>query len=134
MANDIGNYARHAKYWDWGGYDRSEEHEHWLKYAVSTSCPPTFVSVWASTTPSICKGVAELLAPRNIRVNCINPGCNDTGYMFGEAYDAITKNHPAGRWGTPDDTADLALFLHSTYGKWVTGQVIASHGGCKGEF
>ena len=33
MANDIGNYARHAKYWDWGGYDRSEEHEYWRKYA-----------------------------------------------------------------------------------------------------
>jgi 3-oxoacyl-[acyl-carrier protein] reductase len=82
----------------------------------------------------LCRGAAELLAPRNVRVNCINPGCNDTGYMFGEAYDAIAKNHPAGRWGTPDDTADLALFLHSTYGKWITGQVIASHGGCKGEF
>jgi len=32
MANGIGNYARHAKYWDWGGYDRTEEHEHWLKF------------------------------------------------------------------------------------------------------
>jgi SAM-dependent methyltransferase len=33
MANDIGNYARHAQYWDWGGYDRTEEHDYWLKYA-----------------------------------------------------------------------------------------------------
>ena len=61
-------------------------------------------------------------------------GCNDTGYMFGEAYEAVAKNHPAGHWGTPDDTADLALFLHGAYGKWITGQVIASHGGCRGEF
>jgi SAM-dependent methyltransferase len=33
MTNDIGNYARHAQYWDWGGYDRSEEHEYWYNYA-----------------------------------------------------------------------------------------------------
>ena len=82
----------------------------------------------------LCRGAAELLAEKNIHVNCINPGCNDTGYCFGETYEAIAKSHPAGRWGTPDDTADLALFLHSSYAKWITGQVIASHGGCKGEF
>jgi 3-oxoacyl-[acyl-carrier protein] reductase len=29
----------------------------------------------------------------------------------------------------PDDTADLLLFLHSDYAKWITGQVIASEGG-----
>ncbi|MCL2321563.1 MAG: hypothetical protein FWC47_05575 [Oscillospiraceae bacterium] len=28
----------------------------------------------------------------------------------------------------------MALFLHSSYAKWITGQVIASHGGNKGEF
>lgn len=32
--NDIGNYARHARYWDWSGHDRSAEHEHWLTYAM----------------------------------------------------------------------------------------------------
>lgn len=30
---NIGNYTRHARYWDWGGHDRTEEHERWLKYA-----------------------------------------------------------------------------------------------------
>ena len=34
MTNDIGNYARHAQYWDWGGHDRSDEHEYWYKYAA----------------------------------------------------------------------------------------------------
>lgn len=34
MENGIGNYARHAQYWDWGGYDRNAEHEHWLTYAA----------------------------------------------------------------------------------------------------
>ncbi|MGI6239699.1 MAG: class I SAM-dependent methyltransferase [Christensenellales bacterium] len=31
--SEIGNYARHARYWDWSGHDRSAEHAHWLNYA-----------------------------------------------------------------------------------------------------
>ncbi len=34
MTNEIGNYARHARYWDWSGRDRTAEHEYWLKYAA----------------------------------------------------------------------------------------------------
>ena len=33
MTNDIGNYAKHAQIWDWGGYERIEEFEYWCKYA-----------------------------------------------------------------------------------------------------
>ena len=33
MKHKIGNYARHAQYWDWGGYDRTPEHEYWRAYA-----------------------------------------------------------------------------------------------------
>ena len=79
----------------------------------------------------LCKQSAHLLSDRNIRVNCINPGPNDTGYCTGKAHEDIAKMFPAGRWGTPDDTADLLLFLHSPYAKWITGQVIASEGGFK---
>jgi len=79
----------------------------------------------------LCRQTASVLANRSIRVNCVNPGSNDTGYCFGEAYEAEAQNSPHGRWGTPDDTADLLLFLHSTYAKWITGQVIASDGGVK---
>lgn len=77
----------------------------------------------------LCKQAAAALAEKNIRVNCINPGPNDTGYMAGEAYDTVAKMFPAGRWGTPNDTADLLLFLHSSYAQWITGQIIASEGG-----
>jgi len=28
-----GNYAAHAKFWNWGGNDRTQEHEFWYKYA-----------------------------------------------------------------------------------------------------
>lgn len=77
----------------------------------------------------LCKQTSVALASQNIRVNCVNPGPNDTGYMTGEAYEAVAKMFPSGRWGTPDDTADLLLFLHSEYAKWITGQIIASEGG-----
>ena len=59
-------------------------------------------SVSKEATICLCRGTAELLADKSIRVNCMNPGCNDTGYCFGEAYEDIAKRHPAGRWGTPD--------------------------------
>ena len=79
----------------------------------------------------LCRQSSRLLGDKNIRVNCINPGPNDTGYCFGEIYEEVAKRFPSGRWGTPDDTADLLLFLHSTYAKWITGQVIASDGGVR---
>lgn len=77
----------------------------------------------------LCKQCAVALAEKNIRVNCVNPGPNDTGYMSGEAYETVAKMFPSGRWGTPNDTANLVLFLHSEYATWITGQVIASEGG-----
>ena len=79
----------------------------------------------------LCRQTSYALGDKNIRVNYINPGPNDTGYLFGEAYDNVAKRFPSGRWGVPDDTADLVLFLHSTYAKWITGQIIASDGGFK---
>ena len=79
----------------------------------------------------LCRQASFLLGEKNIRVNCIDPGPNDTGYCFGEEYQSVANMFPSGRWGTPDDAADLALFLHSSHAKWITGQVIASDGGCR---
>ena len=33
ITDTIGNYVKHAKYWDWSGHDRTEELEYWFKYA-----------------------------------------------------------------------------------------------------
>ena len=91
---------------------------HQMAYAVSKDA-----------TIGLCRQSAHLLRYKSIRVNCIDPGPNDTGYCFGEEYESVAKLFPSGKWGTPDDTADLALFLHSSYAKWITGQVISSNGG-----
>ncbi len=72
---------------------------------------------------------ATALSSHQIRVNCINPGPTDTGYLTGEAHQAVANMFPSGSWGTPDDAARLVHFLHSDYAKWITGQTIASEGG-----
>lgn len=77
----------------------------------------------------LCKQASAALADQNIRVNCINPGPNDTGYLTGKEHEIVAKMFPSGCWGTPDDTANLAQFLHSDYADWITGQIIASEGG-----
>ena len=79
----------------------------------------------------LCRQASYMLGEKNIRVNCINPGPNDTGYCVGDVYNRVAELFPSGRWGTPDDAADLVLFLHSSYAKWITGQVIAADGGFK---
>ena len=53
----------------------------------------------------LCKQAAAALASLNIRVNCINPGPTDTGYLAGEDYEAVARLFPAGKWGTPYDAA-----------------------------
>ncbi|HHX11974.1 MAG TPA: SDR family oxidoreductase [Clostridiales bacterium] len=77
----------------------------------------------------LCKQSAVALAPQNIRVNCINPGPTDTGYLEGKDYETVTKMFPYGRWGMPEDAARLVHFLQSDYARWITGEVIASEGG-----
>jgi 3-oxoacyl-[acyl-carrier protein] reductase len=70
--------------------------------------------------------LAEALADRGIRVNCVNPGPTNTGYLDGVD---PTGRMPSGRWGEPDDAARLVAWLCSDDGRWVTGQVIDSEGG-----
>ena len=67
----------------------------------------------------LTRGAAQLLGEKNVRVNCIDPGANNTGWYAGDT----------SRWCTPNDAADLVLFLHSNYAKCVTGQLIASDKG-----
>ena len=69
--------------------------------------------------------LADALADRGIRVNAVNPGPTNTGYLDG----VEATRMPAGRFGEPDDAARLVAWLCSDDGHWVTGQVIDSEGG-----
>lgn len=59
----------------------------------------------------------------------INPGPIDTGWMTPEIRQGGAAQTPAGRLGTPADTADLVRFLLSDAGTWITGQLLYSNGG-----
>jgi 3-oxoacyl-[acyl-carrier protein] reductase len=69
--------------------------------------------------------LSDALADRGIRVNAINPGPTNTGYLDG----VEPARMPTGRRGEPDDAARLVAWLCSDDGRWVTGQVIDSEGG-----
>ena len=77
------------------------------------------------------------LASRGIRVNAIAPGSiYFQGGLWAQAkqdnrplYDSILASIPSGRFGMPEEVADLAVFLGSDAGRWVTGQTIAVDGG-----
>ena len=80
---------------------------------------------------------AALLSRRGIRVNCIAPGSVefaggvwDQRRVKGDPLYTDTLNSiPFGRMGTPEEIADVALFLASHQARWVTGQTIAVDGG-----
>lgn len=80
---------------------------------------------------------AGMLARRKIRVNCIAPGSIEfpDGHWDlrrqanDPVYERIHRSIPFGRLGTPEEVADVALFLASPLARWVTGQVIVVDGG-----
>jgi 3-oxoacyl-[acyl-carrier protein] reductase len=77
----------------------------------------------------IVVAAAVELADRGVRANVINPGPIDTGWMTDEIRAMCASDTPAGRLGTPQDTADLVRFLLSDQGSWINGQVLYSNGG-----
>ncbi len=74
------------------------------------------------------------LAPRGVRVNCINPGFIETAMTEAiHALDAvrtmIEQQTPMGRWGKPEEVAAVALFLASEDASYVTGAPYVVDGG-----
>jgi 3-oxoacyl-[acyl-carrier protein] reductase len=72
---------------------------------------------------------ASELSGQRVHANVINPGPIDTGWMTEEIRALGVAETPAGRLGTPDDTANLVRFLLSGQGSWINGQLLYSNGG-----
>jgi 3-oxoacyl-[acyl-carrier protein] reductase len=97
---------------------------------------PAYAAVKAAMI-SYTASQAALLAPKRIRVNCIAPGSIEfEGGVWDQRrkardplYDRVLKSVPLGRMGTPEEVAEVALFLASRHARWVTGQTIAVDGG-----
>lgn len=74
---------------------------------------------------------AKELGPDGIRVNAIAPGFIETdmtAHLSKSVRDERLKNIALGRTGTPEEVADVALFLASNMARYVSGQVLGVDG------
>ena len=79
------------------------------------------------------RSVSTELAPHAIRVNAIAPGIVDTAQprdgMTEEEINAASDLVPLGAMATPDEIADVAMFLSSEASRHITGQTLQVNGG-----
>ena len=90
------------------------------------SCTPGFLGEKSEYRDGT---IADQLADDGIRVNTVNPGPVDTGYLTEEMLRTIAPMFPHGRYGVPDDPARLIAWLVTDEAAWITGQVINTEGG-----
>ncbi|MDX1815259.1 MAG: 3-oxoacyl-[acyl-carrier-protein] reductase [Thermodesulfobacteriota bacterium] len=78
------------------------------------------------------KSMARELASRGVTVNAIAPGFIMTAMTAAlpeNVRQGFLDQIPMGKFGTPEDVAELAVFLASEGASYVTGQVIGINGG-----
>jgi NAD(P)-dependent dehydrogenase (short-subunit alcohol dehydrogenase family) len=108
---------------------------------VNVSSAARILAVPGFTAYTAAKGAVEALtktlalelAPQAITVNAVAPGAIDTP-MNRNSYTAEVRHTyheriPLGRIGTPEEVADVVLFLASDAARYVTGQELVVDGG-----
>lgn len=116
----------------------------WLKHDVkgsivnlaSISASVAFVDSSAYCTTkaavaSMTRCIALEYGPKGIRANSMAPGIIDTAMLPSQEDNNEWANNklPLRRLGTPEDVADVALFLASDESRYVTGDMIYVDGG-----
>lgn len=94
----------------------------------------TAVGASKAALESLVRHLAVELGPRGLNVNTISAGAVDTEALKKfpnrqEILDTALSRTPLGRLTTPDDVADVALFLCSDLAAMIQGQVIVVDGG-----
>ena len=92
---------------------------------------PSEVSYGASklALEAYTRSAAVELGQFGIGVNAVSPGPVQTGWITPELEQRLLSTIPLGRIGTPDEVADVIVFLASAQSRWVTGQTIFVGGG-----
>ncbi|RUM61416.1 MAG: 3-oxoacyl-ACP reductase [Persephonella sp.] len=78
------------------------------------------------------KSLAKELASRNITVNAVAPGFIETdmtGSLPEDIKDSYLKQIPLGKFGKPEDVANVVTFLASDKASYITGETIHVNGG-----
>ena len=78
---------------------------------------------------SYSRSAAFEMGPYGVTVNVVAPGPIQTGYIIPELATHIAQNTPLRRVGTPDDVADVIVFMASEQAHWLTGQLLYVGGG-----
>jgi 3-oxoacyl-[acyl-carrier protein] reductase len=101
---------------------------------VSTAgayCFPSEISYGASkfALESYTRSAAAELGRWGITVNAVSLGPVQTGWITPELQKKILPTIPIGKIGSPEDVADVIVFLASEQARWVTGQKLYVGGG-----
>jgi len=78
------------------------------------------------------KAVAREVASRNVTVNAVAPGFITTDMvqqLSEETRQQILSRIPMGRFGSPEEVAEVVVFLCSDAARYITGQVLGIDGG-----
>lgn len=89
-----------------------------ISYALSKASIPVLVNT-----------LAQEMARKNVNINAVNPGPTDVGDKKDNNLKYYKMINSFGRISSPQDTANIVLFLVSREGHWITGQTINSEGG-----
>jgi NAD(P)-dependent dehydrogenase (short-subunit alcohol dehydrogenase family) len=104
--------------------------------SINAKSPNPTLLPYATTKGAIANftaGLAQLLADKGIRVNCVAPGPIWTplipSTMDAKAVENFGKNTPLGRPGQPAELAPIYVLLASNDSSYMTGAMIPVTGG-----
>jgi NAD(P)-dependent dehydrogenase (short-subunit alcohol dehydrogenase family) len=104
--------------------------------SINAKSPNPTLLAYATTKGAIANftaGLAQLLAERGIRVNCVAPGPIWTplipSTMAEKSVEKFGENTPLGRPGQPAELAPAYVLLASDDGSYMTGAMIPVTGG-----